>query len=255
MAQALSGRVAVVTGGGRGIGRAVALALARDGARLAVAGRSEGPLAQVARETGGLAVVCDVRREEDVTRLCARVETELGPADILVTGAGVAHSAPFARETLGGFREVVATNLEGTFLCLRAFVPGMIARRRGRIVCVASIAARIGFRYTAAYCASKHGVLGLVRSLALEVAERGVTVNAVCPGWTESDMAAAAIANIAAKTGRSEADARAELSAQSPQKRLLAAAEVAAAVGFLASDEAAGVTGQALCVDGGSVMA
>jgi NAD(P)-dependent dehydrogenase (short-subunit alcohol dehydrogenase family) len=246
----LGGRVAVVTGGGRGIGRAVAQALAREGARVTVAGRGRKALDLVAREVGGQAVVCDVTREDDVERLRAAV----GAADILVANAGVTRSVPLAKETLAGWSEVLATNLTGTFLSVRAFLPSMLERGRGRIVCVASVAARVGFKYTAAYCASKHGVLGLARSLALEVAERGVTVNCVCPGWTDTDMVRSAVANIAGKTGRAAADAERALAEMSPQKRIMTADEVAQVVLFLCRDEAAGVTGQAWNVDGGEVM-
>jgi NAD(P)-dependent dehydrogenase (short-subunit alcohol dehydrogenase family) len=246
----LNGRVAVVTGGGRGIGRAVAKALAREGARVVVAGRTREALEETARETGGQAVVCDVTREDDVVRLCQKA----GPADILVANAGITHAAPLHKETLAGWNEVMATNLTGTFLPVRAFLPAMIERGRGRIVCIASVAAKIGFKYTAAYCASKHGVLGLVRSLALEVADRGVTVNCVCPGWTETDMVRSAVQNIAQKTGRSAVDAERALAEMSPQKRIMTAEEIAEVTLFLCRDEAAGVTGQAWNVDGGEVM-
>jgi NAD(P)-dependent dehydrogenase (short-subunit alcohol dehydrogenase family) len=246
----LDGRVAVVTGGGRGIGRAVAVALAREGVRVTVAGRSKDLLESVAEEIRGQAVVCDVTREDDVAWLAEKV----GPADILVANAGVTRSAPLHKETLAGWNEVIATNLTGTFLPVRAFLPAMIQRGRGRIVCIASVAARIGFKYTAAYCASKHGVLGMVRSLALEVADRGITVNCVCPGWTETDMVRKAVANISQKTGRSAADAERALAEMSPQKRIMTAEEIAEVTLFLCRDEAAGVTGQAWNVDGGEVM-
>jgi NAD(P)-dependent dehydrogenase (short-subunit alcohol dehydrogenase family) len=250
----LVGQAAVVTGGGRGIGKAVAARLARDGARVAIAGRDAGVLERAARELGALAVPCDVSREDEVERLVARVRAELGAPTIVVNNAGITHSAPFVQETAAALDEVMATNLRGTFLVTRAFLPPMLAARRGRVVCVASVAAKIGFKYTAAYSASKHAVLGLVRSLALEVADQGVTVNAVCPGWVESDMFVAATRNISAKTGRSEAEARAALAAMSPQKRVVDPEEVAAVVSFLCGLEAAGVTGQAWNVDGGSVM-
>ena len=244
----LDGRVAIVTGGGRGIGRAVAKALAREGVRVTVTGRSKEALEAVAHEIGGQAIVCDVTREEDVTRLTVI------PADILVANAGVTHATPLHKETLAGWNEVIATNLTGTFLPIRAVLPGMLARKRGRIVCVASVAAKVGFKYTGAYVASKHGVLGLVRSLALEVADRGITVNCVCPGWTETDMVRDAVANISQKTGRSAADAERALAQMSPQNRIMSAEEIAEVTLFLCRDEAAGVTGQAWNVDGGEVM-
>ena len=244
----LDGRVAVVTGGGRGIGRAIAQALGREGARVTVTGRSKSALEAVAGEIGGQARVCDVTREDEVARLA-----EI-PADILVANAGTTHAAPLHKETLAGWNEIIATNLTGTFLPIRALLPGMLAKKRGRIVCVASVAAKAGFKYTAAYCASKHGVLGLVRSLALEVADRGITVNCVCPGWTETDMVRDAVKNIADKTGRSAADAERALAEMSPQKRIMSAEEIAEVTLFLCRDEAAGVTGQAWNVDGGEVM-
>jgi NAD(P)-dependent dehydrogenase (short-subunit alcohol dehydrogenase family) len=244
----LDGRVALVTGGGRGIGRAVARALAREGARVTVSGRSREALEAVAREIGGQSVVCDVTREDDVAKLA-----EI-PADILVANAGVTHATPLHKETLAGWNELLATNLTGTFLPIRAVLPGMLARKRGRIVCVASVAGKVGFKYTGAYCASKHGVLGLVRSLALEVADRGITVNCVCPGWTETDMVRDAVANISQKTGRNAADAERALAQMSPQNRIMSAEEIAEVTLFLCRDEAAGVTGQAWNVDGGEVM-
>jgi NAD(P)-dependent dehydrogenase (short-subunit alcohol dehydrogenase family) len=244
----------VVTGGGRGIGRAVAESLARDGARVAVVGRAAGPLDEVARAVSGIAVVCDVAVESEVAAMAARVQKELGDPSIVVNNAGVAHSAAFHRETLADWQRVLGVNLTGTFLVSRAFLPAMLARKTGRIVCVASVAAKIGFKYTAAYCASKHAVLGLVRSLAHEVADRGITVNAVCPGWVETDMARAAAAGIASKTGRSQNDATQTLAEMSPQNRLMTAEEVAGLVRYLVGDEAYGVTGQAWNLDGGQAM-
>jgi NAD(P)-dependent dehydrogenase (short-subunit alcohol dehydrogenase family) len=246
--------VAVVTGGGRGIGRAVAGALIAHGARVALAGRRREVLDQTAAELGALAVPCDVTREEEVAQLARRVDEALGPVDILVANAGVSHSTPFSRETLADWNRVLAVNLTGAFLCARAFLPAMLERRQGRIICVASVAARVGFKYTAAYCASKHGLLGLVRSLALEVAEQGVTVNAVCPGWTRSEMVEGAVATIARRTGRSPADAEQTLAEMSPQRRIFEPDEIAAVIGWLCGDEAAGVTGQAWNIDGGEVM-
>jgi NAD(P)-dependent dehydrogenase (short-subunit alcohol dehydrogenase family) len=250
----LQGRIAVVTGGGRGIGRAVARLLAERGAKVVVSGRSAQHLNDTAREIGGLGIECDVARPDSVTAFAARVRKEVGDPDILINNAGIAHSAPFARETLETWQSILATNLTGTFLVTREFVPAMIQRKRGRIVCVASVGGKVGFRYTAAYCASKHGVIGMMRSLAHEIAETGVTVNAVCPGWTESDMAKNAVDNIASKTGMKAADAERTLADMSPQRRLMTAEEVAETICYLCSDAAAGVHGQAWNIDGGSVM-
>jgi NAD(P)-dependent dehydrogenase (short-subunit alcohol dehydrogenase family) len=210
---------------------------------------------QVAREIGGIAVSCDVARAESIAALQQQVERELGVPEILVSNAGIAHSARFVDETPERWDALMQVNLRGAFLATRAVLPGMLAKRRGRIVCVASLAGKVGFKYTAAYCASKHGLLGMVRALALELGETGVTVNAVCPGWTESPMADAAVANIATKTARSPADARHTLAEMSPQRRLLRPEEVADVVAFLCSDEAAGICGQAWNVEAGNVTA
>lgn len=256
----LRDRVAVVTGGGRGIGAAIARALADEGAHVVVAGRDEAALARVAesiRAEGGRAVAvrCDVTRPEDVARLVERTHAEAGPATIVVNNAGVARSARFADTDEAMWRETLAVNLDGPYRVTRAFLADVIAAgRRGRIVQIGSVASKIGFPYTTAYCAAKHGLLGLTRALALELAEKGPTVNCVCPGWVDTDMARAAIDNIAQKSGRSAAEARAVLERMSPQRRLMTAGEIAAVTLFLVSDDAAGVTGQAWNVDGGEVM-
>lgn len=256
----LSGRVAVVTGGGRGIGAAIAWALSGAGAAVAISGRSEAALVKVAnalREAGGraLAVRCDVAQAGDVARLAETVRRELGAPAIVVNNAGVARSAKFADTDEAMWNETLAVNLTGAYRVSRAFLPDVIAAgARGRILNIASVAAKAGMIYTTAYCASKHGLLGLTRALALELAPLGPTVNCVCPGWVDTDMAAAAVAKIAETTGRAPADARAALERMSPQRRLMTAEEVAQVTLFLASDAARGVTGQGWNVDGGEVM-
>ncbi|MFN8059764.1 MAG: SDR family NAD(P)-dependent oxidoreductase [Vicinamibacterales bacterium] len=256
----LQGRVVFITGGGRGIGRAVALAMAGAGARVAVAARTEVQVEAVAAEVralgvDALALACDVTSADAVGRAVGRTLEALGPVDVLVNNAGIAESALLTRTDDALWARTIGVNLTGTFFCMRAVLPSMIARGFGRIVNVASIAAKVGFPYTAAYCASKHGVLGLTRAAALEVATKGITVNAVCPGWVETDMTADSIARIVEKTGRPAADARLSLERMSPQHRLIQPEEVAHIVLMLASDAAHGITGQAINVDGGEVMA
>ncbi|MBD5656668.1 MAG: SDR family oxidoreductase, partial [Candidatus Eremiobacteraeota bacterium] len=178
----------------------------------------------------------------------------LGPIDVLVNNAGAALSKPFGRYTDDDFEASIALNLTATFRAARAVLPGMLERRWGRIVNVASTAGLKGYAYTAVYCAAKHGVIGLTRALAIEFATSGVTINAVCPGFTETDLTREAIASIAARTGRSPADARASLARFSPQQRLMDASEVADAVAYLCGPGAAAMTGQSLVVAGGELM-
>jgi NAD(P)-dependent dehydrogenase (short-subunit alcohol dehydrogenase family) len=230
----------------------VAAQLAAQGARVIVAGRRQARLDEVAASLGGGArgVVCDVASADSVAALAR----EVGACDILVNNAGIAKSAPLARTDDAMWAETLAVNLTGTFLCTRAFLPGMTERGWGRVVNVASIAGKAGMAYTSAYCASKHGVLGFTRAVALECARRGVTVNAVCPGWVDTEMTDGSVANIQDKAKMTEADARAYLAAQSPQNRLMTAGEVASLVVFLCGEAAAGITAQALNVDGGQLQ-
>lgn len=254
----LEGRGAVVTGGGRGIGRAVAEALADAGARVVVAARTESEIREVAgglREAGhdAHAVACDVTDPASVEALAAEAARRLGEVDILVNNAGVAHSEPLHHLTLEEWNRVLAVNATGTFLSTRAFLPAMVERGWGRVVMVASVAGLTGARYVAAYAASKHAVLGFTRSVAEEVAGRGVTVNAVCPGYVDTDMTRGAIARIVEKTGRSREEVLKSIADRSPQGRLIRPAEVAHAVLSLCAEEAAGITGEALVVDGGEL--
>jgi 3-hydroxybutyrate dehydrogenase len=253
-------RVALVTGGGRGIGRAVALALAAAGHEVAVVARSSAELEAVAAEVTALGrralpVSADLADAAAVSSMAARVRAELGAVDVLVNNAGVELSVPFGETTPEAWNRVQAVNLGATFLCTQALVPSMLERRWGRVINIASTAGRTGYRFSAAYCAAKHGVVGLTRALALELGRSGVTVNAVCPGWVETSMLDRAAANIAGKTGRSVDEARQTLAAMNPQRRLVRPEEVAAMVTYLASDAAAPVTGQVLGIDGGEVLA
>jgi NAD(P)-dependent dehydrogenase (short-subunit alcohol dehydrogenase family) len=252
---ALAGRHAVVTGGGRGIGAAIARHLAGLGAVVTVMGRNASRLEQTAAAMPGAHVMsCDVTDEAAVDRAFAQSAEVAGDPHILVNNAGAAISAPLAKTTLGQFRAMIEVNLTGAFLCCRAVLPAMTAAGHGRIVNIASTAGLKGGAYVSAYCAAKHGLVGLTRALALETADKGITVNAVCPGFTETDMARQAMATIVEKTGRSEAEARAELIKTNPQGRLVQPDEVAATVAFLCLPDAASITGQAVVLAGGEVM-
>jgi NAD(P)-dependent dehydrogenase (short-subunit alcohol dehydrogenase family) len=257
----LKGKIALITGGGRGIGRAVAFAFAAEGAHIAVAARTFAQVEQVAAEIhekyGVLtkAVPCDVSDAQSVTRAFEEAAGSFGEGiNILVNNAGIAESAPVTRTDDVHWRRHLAVNLDGTFYCTRAALPPMIERGWGRIINIASIAGKTGAPYIAAYAASKHGVLGLTRSVALEVASKGVTVNAICPGYVDTDMTTHALEQIEAKTGRTATEALDALKRMSPQNRLVTPEEVAALALLLASEDGRGINGQAINVDGGSVL-
>lgn len=255
---ALAGRHAVVTGGGRGIGAAIAQALVAQGARVTVMGRNAATLDAEATRLRHLGEVrgesVDVADAESMAAAFDRAAAALGPVTILVNNAGQALSAPMIKTDLALWNQMLAVNLTGSYLGIHAVLPGMLAQGWGRIVNIASTAALKGYPYVAAYCAAKHGVLGLTRALALELAKKPVTVNAVCPGYTETDIVRESIANIQAKTGRSEADALAELVKHNPQGRLVQPAEVANAVLWLCQPGSEAITGQAISVAGGETM-
>lgn len=247
----LKDKVALITGGGRGIGRAIALKFAAAGATVAVAARTREQVESVAQEIGekAIALVCDVADPQSV----AEMFTELQP-DILVNNAGIAESATLVQTTDELWQRHLAINLSGTFYCTRAALPSMLERKWGRIINIASIAAKAGAPYIAAYAASKHGVLGLTRSVALEVAASGVTVNAICPGYVETEMVARGVERITTRTGRSAEEALDTLRRMSPQNRLVTPEEVAALALLLASDEGRGINGQGINIDGGTVL-
>jgi len=257
----LVNKIALVTGGGRGIGRAIALLFAREGAKVVVSARTREQVelvaAEVKHESGveSLALVCDVGDEASVQQMFAHMaETfERGP-DILVNNAGIAESAPLTKTDNELWQRHLATNLSGTFYCMRAALPDMLTRGWGRVINVASIAGKTGAAYIAAYSASKHGVLGLTRSAAMEVGAKGITVNAICPGYVDTEMTTRGIQNITNKTGRTAAEALETIKRMSPQNRLVSSEEVAALALLLASDEGRGINGQAINVDGGSVL-
>jgi 3-hydroxybutyrate dehydrogenase len=250
----LQGRHALVTGGGRGIGRAVAQALTQAGARVTVTGRTESVLvdAVAAGDAEGYCAV-DATEETAVLHAFRRAAAGRGPIDILVANAGAAETAPFAKTDSAMFRRMLDLNLMGVVHAAHAALPDMLARGRGRIIAVASIAGLKGYPYVTAYVAAKHAVVGLARALAQETARTGVTVNAVCPGYVETDMVAGGLAAIAAKTGRGPEEALAAMLKDNPQRRLVKPAEVAAACVWLASDEAGAVNGAAVPITGGEI--
>ncbi len=248
----LSGKVAVVTGAGRGIGAACARILARQGASVVLSARTRRELEAVATSIGTAARVipCDVTRPSSVKALAKKS----GKADILVNAAGIAPSDPLLKIRLADWEKALAVNATGPLLTMQAFLPGMLQARWGRIVNVASTAAKSAGPYVAAYAASKHALLGLTRAAAAECAARGVTVNAVCPGFVDTGMTRGSLARICAKTGMSRTQALDFLKAQSPQKRLMQPDEVAWLVAALCAGEARGINGQAIVLDGGGLM-
>jgi len=251
----MTGRHAVVTGAARGIGAAIARAFCDAGARVTLTGRNEATLDSLASKLGAdtCCVVADVSDEAQVARAFSRAREHSGPVSILVNNAGQAETAPLTKMTLAVWNRMLAVNLTGTMLCSQAALPDMLSAGYGRIVNIASTAALRGFRYGTAYAASKHGVLGLTRSLALEVADRGITVNAVCPGYVETDMMDQAIDNVMRRTGRTREEARAYFASLNPQGRVVQPQDVADAVMWLCSDGAASVNGAAVPINGGEV--
>lgn len=274
----LQGRHAFITGGGRGIGLACARALLAQGASVTIAGRDGDALERAAAtlraetaETGKSVsaprgqtpvmqlprvAVCalDVTDEAAVRAAFVAAAQELGPVTILLNNAGQAQPAPFAKTTSQHWQNMLNVNLTGAFHCTQAALPQMLEQGWGRIVNIASTAGLKGYKYVSAYVAAKHGLIGLTRALALELATKNITVNAVCPGYTETDIVQDAIANIMQKTGRSEEQARAELAAGNPQQKLVQVQEVANAVAWLCLPASSAMTGQSIAVAGGEVM-
>jgi 3-hydroxybutyrate dehydrogenase len=253
----LSGRGAVVTGGGRGIGAAAARALATHGAAVVVCARTTSEIDSVANELRDAgheahAVACDVSSEASVTAMAAAAIDLLGTVDVLVNNAGIALSNPVKRLPLEEWNRILAVNATGTFLCTRAFLPGMIDRKWGRVINVASVAGLRGSQYIAAYTASKHAQVGFTRALAAEVASDGVTVNAVCPGYVDTPMTEYSVSRIVEKTGLSREAALERILALSPQHRLIRPEEVAHVALMLCHENAAGINGETISIDGGA---
>jgi len=254
----LAGKHALVTGGGRGIGAVIARTLLEHGARVSIVGRNGAVLAGTVAELRGYgevdAFTIDVEQRASVSEAFASARARFGPVAILVNNAGQAASAPFLKTDEALWQQMLAVNLTGTYHCTQEALPDMLAAAWGRVVNVVSTAGLTGYGYVAAYCAAKHGVIGLTRALALEMATRGITVNAVCPGYTDTDIVKEAVANIVAKTGRTEAQALAGLAGRNPQQRLVQPEQVASAVLWLCLPESGAMNGQSLAVAGGEVM-
>jgi len=252
----LQGRGAVVTGGGRGIGKAVARHLAEAGVSVVVSARSTDEIEAVAEELAAdghtvHAVPCDVADEASVTAMAERALELLDTVDIVVNNAGIALSNPVKRLPLEEWNRIQAINATGTFLVTRAFLPGMLDRKWGRVINVASVAGLRGARYIAAYTASKHAQIGFTRALAAELAEDGITVNAICPGYVDTPMTEYSISRIVEKTGVSRDEALGHLLALNPQRRLIRPDEIAHVAMMLCHDGGEGINGQAIAIDGG----
>ncbi|MBZ0217239.1 MAG: SDR family oxidoreductase [Fimbriimonadaceae bacterium] len=258
--KSLKGKHAVITGGGRGIGAAIASSLAARDVNLTIMGRNLETLQDTAKSlmqdfsVAVSSVSLDVSSESAVEKAFSSLDPALGPVDILVNNAGYAPAAPFHRISLADWKQVIDVDLTGAFLCTRMVLPGMIERGFGRVVNIASTAGLKGYAYVTSYCAAKHGMIGLTRALALETAKTGVTVNAVCPGYTDTDIVTASIENIVAKTGKSSDDAMANLVSNNPQQRLINPMEVAETVAWLCLPASSAMTGQSIAVAGGEVM-
>lgn len=246
-----NGKHALVTGGGSGIGSATAKILIDKGAVVTILGRNKARLDSAAESLGASPVVADVTDREAVAAAVASAAAAHGPVDILINNAGMAESAPFATMSDEHWDRMLGVNLTGVYNCCKAVIGGMLESGGGRIVNVASIAGLQGAAYIAGYCAAKHGVIGLTRALAKEYARKNITVNAVCPGYVDTDIVRNAISNIVSKTGRSEEEALAELVKTNPQGRLIQPEEVADAVAWLCRQQS--VNGQSITIDGGEV--
>lgn len=250
MEQILAGKLALVTGGGRGIGAAIARGLAAAGARVLVCGRTKVDLDAIAKEIGGVALPVDLADRAATDEMLAST----GHVDVLVNNAGIAESASLDRTTDQMWDQIFEVDVTSAFRVTRALAPAMIKAGYGRIINISSNAGLSGYAYSTAYCAAKHAMIGMTRALAIDLARTGVTVNAICPGWVETQLAEEAVTRIAAKTGRTVDEARTSLAQMSPQRRMITPDEVAHATLMLCSHGARGIHGQAIVIDGGAVM-
>lgn len=253
-------KIVLVTGASGGIGEAIAGEFARSGAVVVVSSRNEEKLQALAgrlERDGGqaLALCCDIMDRKQVADLCTMIEDRIGTVQILINSAGIAPAASFVEMSDAVWDDVLGVNLTGTYNCCKIFLPGMLRSGWGRIINIASTAAKVAYSHVSAYTTSKHGVLGLTRSLALETAKLGVTVNAICPGYVDTELTRENARRMADNTGKSVEEVLKRFAESSPQKRLIAPAEVAGLALMLASEKAAGITGQAINVDGGAIMA
>jgi NAD(P)-dependent dehydrogenase (short-subunit alcohol dehydrogenase family) len=246
----LAGKLALVTGGGRGIGASIARALAGIGARVIVCGRSKPDLDAIAKEINGVSIKVDLLDRAATDHMLASV----GHVDVLVNNAGMAESAALERTTDEIWDRIVELDATVPFRITRAIVPGMVKAGWGRIINIASNAGVTGYGYSSAYCAAKHAMVGFTRALAIDLARTNVTINALCPGWVETQMAEEAVTRIASKTGRSVEEARTSLASMSPQRRMIQPDEVAHTALMLCSHEARGIHGQTIVIDGGAVL-
>ncbi len=249
---ALDSRHVLITGGGTGIGAAIARALSKEGAKLSLAGRRKAPLDAMAAELPKtVAIIADITKDTDCTAMVAAANAAHGRIDIVIANAGAASSAPVGKIDLKAWQQTIDVNLTGAFLTVSAALADVTRAPGGRVIFIASTAGLKGYPYVAAYVAAKHGVIGLMKAMSLELAAKGVTVNAVCPGYTDTPLVDAAAAKISAKTGRSADDSRAALAKDNPHGRLIKPEEVASTVLWLCSPEAASINGQAIAVTGG----